>query len=234
MIVLFIVAFFGLLSIFSYIQAQSYITTSTSTPDYPGNECSPDQVLYAWIWNLPPNGICPPYVNNLLVSNGILYQRAFISNNESGCCYFSQGDDALVSLVPLPSILIGMTQGKPTDNDLNQKPYTTVGNSIKYIVPYCDTNGYCIEYGLVSVSGNKGTYKVVKFGVPYIDDSQSYEDIQSAEIIVLSNLNGTFTLQGIYVGGNIVGSGSGSPAIETIRQTFSNGLIFPIPGERPS
>lgn len=236
-IVLIAFAFFGFLAIFSFIQAQSYTKTTSSTPTYEGNQCSPDQALYAWIWSLPPTGVCPPYVNNLIVgSNGVLYQKSFVSDTDTGCCYFSDKNPVEVLL---PGILIGMIdKSTPTINDLNEKPYSTVNNYIKYIVPVCDTNAYCVEYSLVSRAGSKGTYKVVKFQDPAAADTQSINEVQSAELIV-TNISGKYTLQQVYVGGKLVyPSNSQNPqttsqGIQDIISTFPN-AIFPIPGTRPS
>lgn len=233
LIVLILFAIASLIAVISLFNLQTLPPNDIFPPPASDIQCSPDQVLTAWIWNTPSNGICPDYTNQLVVSSGNLYERQFMIDPNTGCCWFSK-DESQRLLVPNAYILTGSKTSKSyTDDQLNQKPYAVIGNTIVYVVPFCDNDDDCFEMLLVGMSGNIGAYKISKYyDVSDISDPATIDYIQNS-VFYISNdgqtlLDIQYKGQSIYTGCSVP---PGAPlVISYVVKLFCEGRMFPVAG----
>lgn len=108
--------------------------------------CNPESLLSAWIRGENNTIGCPQFSNNLVVSNtedGFQLFRKDLRADER-CCWFSENTEQR-NLIDTPDICNAVISGNLTLNQLNQKPYRFINNSIQIINPSCDTNPVCMS-----------------------------------------------------------------------------------------
>lgn len=150
------------------------IPKTSNGPDPNTVECSPDDVLFAWIQGLSNREGCQSFTNNYVIANSVapfsMFEKNFIATRTSTgrqCCYFSN-DPNQRSLYPVPWICIGNSIGSVyTLQELNDKPYVYNNGTITYVTPPCDDDDNCIgliQYARDATSPNTiGLYKAYKY-----------------------------------------------------------------------
>ena len=115
-----------------------YINSDQPAPGPPPVRCSPDQVLEAYVRDEPRPAGCPEWRNNLIVTNGRLFEKDFVV--EDRCCVYSNKESERKP-INNPYICVGLEGKILTDEELNEKPYAFNNNRTIYLTPQCQTSG---------------------------------------------------------------------------------------------
>lgn len=170
-VILSLLLFFLLILLLAVILYRSTVTPPSPQP--PPVRCSPDQILEAYARDDPVPSGCPAWRNNLIVSNGRLYEKDFVvvdgtrvtANGTNGqCCVYSNKETERTPL-DNPYICLGIEGKILSDQELNEKPYAYNNNRVIFLTPQCQTaagafTNNCIaliRFG-IDKSGN-GLYK---------------------------------------------------------------------------
>ena len=144
-----VIFFLFLLLLLLLIAVVYYFTSTPPSPQPPPVRCSRDQILEAYVRDDPVPPGCPDWRNNLVVSNGRLYEKDFVvvngtrvtpngTNNQ--CCVYSNKETERIPL-DNPYICLGIEGKILTDQELNEKPYAFNNNRTIFLTPQCQTPG---------------------------------------------------------------------------------------------
>lgn len=108
--------------------------------------CNPESLLSAWIRGQNNTIGCPKFSNNLVVSDTEQGFQLFKKNlrADERCCWFSENIEQR-DLIETPDVCNAVVSGRLTLNELNEKPYRLINNSLQIINPSCDTNPFCMS-----------------------------------------------------------------------------------------
>lgn len=183
-----------------------YMNNSTSAINRPISAiCNPNELMQAYIQDLPSNPDCPTFQNKFVSSHDTVSGTISLFEKnlraDSNCCWFSN-DVQQRTKIERPFILNAIIPPAPdlTLEQLNQKPYLFRNGFITEINPSCNENCISIQRvqdnryaitkspvsgsGVQIILGNRGELERVMFGTTSVVNYQNgrYSIIPDIEV----------------------------------------------------
>jgi hypothetical protein len=178
-----------LLTVIAYNRYISVSSTTTYPTTTTSVQCDPSSLLFAWVQGISSSASCPSFVNQLVVDEAVLYERYFLVDPETQCCWFSTLDTQRTS-ISNPYILAASKTAKVyPDSTLNENPYLIIApNTVSTNVAFCNNDQDCILLALVGEENGVGVYKIVKYSdTSNVYDPNSLNFIQAALFYISNN-----------------------------------------------